>query len=303
MSKIILNSNYAPGIATYGAQGKQGKIGEPGYALYFIPYDIDDLTKNTNSENNQYKHLINCIKNNRFVTNNSEISVELLVMKNRSYQIGDLFLFPNGKIYRLLSTINISFEFVGELIKKSETFNKTSNVIYNSNNMPILLTNVNDVNDINCDALLNILYNSEDNNKNLLSFIDINSKYNINFKNDNGSLIIDSSNGVYFNNVYVKYSNNLDNNLENGYYRIATFEDEDDSFYEIKTETNELVIYRNKIKTYCEVVTIDPETSVMTTKFINNSSDNIEETIIIKNPIEIIIPLTGSFLSKVIKIK
>jgi len=43
ISQKFNNYNYAPGIATYGIDGKTGKSGEDGNNIYFTDYIIDDV--------------------------------------------------------------------------------------------------------------------------------------------------------------------------------------------------------------------------------------------------------------------
>jgi hypothetical protein len=40
VSEAINNYNYAPGIATYGAQGIKGSQGEDGNCIFFTTYNI-----------------------------------------------------------------------------------------------------------------------------------------------------------------------------------------------------------------------------------------------------------------------
>ena len=258
MTKIITNSKYAPGIATYGADGKQGKTGEAGYALYFIPYNINNLD-NPSDDNNEYRQLVNSILNNKFITNNSNLDIELLVMKNRSYQINDLFLFPSGEIYKLIDinaiSQSVTFERAGELLKQNQLFNIVNNVILNSNNMPLLLGyNIENVDDIN--SLLTIGYD-KDNDKSLISFIDVNNGNRLDFKStsDNG-LLFESHNPSYFDNVYIKYDD--DAPLSYGAYFKAVndveikISDSEEPFY---THVNGILsIEKTLLTNNCEIV-------------------------------------------------
>ena len=42
ISQRFHNDTYAPGIATYGIQGKDGEQGTPGTSLFFSEYSLPD---------------------------------------------------------------------------------------------------------------------------------------------------------------------------------------------------------------------------------------------------------------------
>jgi hypothetical protein len=44
ISKKIYNNEYAPGIATYGINGKQGESGENGNSIFYTSFDIYNNT-------------------------------------------------------------------------------------------------------------------------------------------------------------------------------------------------------------------------------------------------------------------
>ena len=309
MSEIALNSTYAPGIATYGAQGKQGKSGLPGYALYYLHQDID-LSSNKND--NYYNYVCNCIRNNIFITNNSNISSELLSMKNRTYQVGDMFLTPSGQIFILKDIENngdIVFDIHGELISHDDLFDvdNSTNLIYNKNGHNVLLTDgsilIDEDNNIN-NSVLNIKTTNE--NTNAISFI---SNDNIvSFKHNNGSLLIDSSGNTLFNNVYVDYDINATDSVENNkhqYHKIRTFKDFNISdFYTYNDEDDKLSIIPAAIGTdfdYFEILAIDNNNKINRTYIFKDDEDkiiNLSEYRLV----EILVP-TVDYITKTIKIK
>ena len=48
LSQKYNNYDYAPGIATYGIDGKTGQTGEDGNNIYFTDYDIINSTSDLN---------------------------------------------------------------------------------------------------------------------------------------------------------------------------------------------------------------------------------------------------------------
>lgn len=313
-NNIIINSKYAPGLATYGANGKQGKVGPAGYSLYFIPFDIDDLSEP--SDDNQYNQLLNCILNNKYITNNSYISVELLVMKDRTYQLNDLFLIPSGKIYKLTDinalTKEIAFEKVGSLVNDNLVFRIVDNVIINTDNMPVVIAdNVQDVNNI--DSLLTIYYDKNNQNKNILSLIDVNGTNKLNLKSaDNNGLLFDSSNPTYFNNIYVKYDSDAPSNY-GSYFKVAFIDESGDESAENFYTYNGtfLTINRQSIKTVCEVICLKNdkddsryirEVQVVTPVSPENNESEISIVCDEFYSVELGISM-GSYVSKYIKIK
>ena len=309
MSEIILNSTYAPGIATYGAQGKQGNNGLPGYALYYLHQDINLVSRD---DNNYYNYICNCIRNNIFITNNSNISAELLSMKNRTYQIGDMFLTPSGNIYILKNFDgdgNVEFDLHGELIKHEDLFDvdDNTNLIYNKNARNVLLTdNTDNISLDDNDSSLSVLnIYTTDSNNGAISFISKNNT--VTFKQiENGDLMLDSSGNTLFNNIYVDYSNDAPDRIETNYYKIRTFSDLNvTDFYEVKDGT----LYINSANLgadidYCEVLTINNDNEIDRKYIVKNENGNSPDEFPLSGykSIEILVP-TVDYVTKTIKIK
>ena len=140
MSKIELNAKYAPGISTYGAPGAQGKQGFNGYSIYYVPYNIDSLIYPDDSQ--EIELIKTDILNNTFISTN--ISGEKTLL-DRSYQVNDLFILPNSKIFKL-SKLNreynsVDFQEIG-ILNKTFPFSTSSNgYIYNPKSGNLLLGN------------------------------------------------------------------------------------------------------------------------------------------------------------------
>lgn len=94
VSQKFNNYNYAPGIATYGIDGKIGQSGENGNNFYFTDLDLND--------NEGLRELISQIVNNRLPLRNSTVELK------RKYQNGDLFIDYTGIIYELTDINNLS---------------------------------------------------------------------------------------------------------------------------------------------------------------------------------------------------
>ena len=193
MSKIINNAKYAPGISTYGAPGAQGTAGHNGFSLYYVPYIIEDLDDDTNVV---VKTLKNAILNNYIIDRNIS---EFTALVGRTYQINDLFIFPNSKIYKIssLSTERqtVTFQAVGSIIKDFG-LQQNEDFIYNADNKPFIIGYTDaDIKDNN--AQLNIKSNDNGN------YIKIG-------KNDSSLLISDCSAGIMFDsNIPVIFNNGI----------------------------------------------------------------------------------------------
>ena len=89
ISKKIYNDEYAPGIATYGINGKTGEQGANGNSIFYTSFDI------YNNTGNSMEMFIQKIRNKMLPVHNSNIILD------REYQKGDYFFDNNGNIYRL----------------------------------------------------------------------------------------------------------------------------------------------------------------------------------------------------------
>ncbi len=93
LSQKYNNYDYAPGIATYGIDGKTGKTGKDGNNIYFTDYDIIDSTSDLNEMLS--KIMLNALP-----------LVGLYIKTSRPYKVDDLFFDKDGHILKL---INISY--------------------------------------------------------------------------------------------------------------------------------------------------------------------------------------------------
>ena len=80
------NYLYAPGIATYGIDGKTGENGQDGTSIYYsnIPFS-----------NNNFSIIVSKIINNEALIYNSSEKIQ------REYKKDDIFISPNGYFWRL----------------------------------------------------------------------------------------------------------------------------------------------------------------------------------------------------------
>jgi len=84
----LLNNQFAPGIATYGIDGKDGKPGPAGTSFYFTSYSLEDKS--------QADQCI--VKINRNMVLSEFVDNKL----DREYAIGDLVLDAVGRIYKIV---------------------------------------------------------------------------------------------------------------------------------------------------------------------------------------------------------
>ena len=110
LSQKFNNYNYAPGIATYGADGKTGIAGYDGNNIYFTDCDLVNDVDNRN-----LNELAELLRGNYLPVKGSTTAI------SRSYKNDDLFFDQNGIIYKLK---NID-ELIGT-VNKDYTMNVTS---------------------------------------------------------------------------------------------------------------------------------------------------------------------------------
>lgn len=103
----LLNNQFAPGIATYGIDGKDGASGPAGTSIYFTSYSLDDREQQNNA-------LIK-IRNNKVLSEFTDLEL------GRQYAIGDLILDSMGRIYKLVKTTGeFTFEYVTKVVGVGE---------------------------------------------------------------------------------------------------------------------------------------------------------------------------------------
>ena len=84
---IYNNYDYAPGIATYGIDGKPGQSGKNGTSVFVCQYNV--------TQEDGMKKFADSIRQNIILSSNSS------KVMSRPYINGDCFLFPNCDIYRM----------------------------------------------------------------------------------------------------------------------------------------------------------------------------------------------------------
>lgn len=220
MAEIILNSKYAPGIATYGTQGREGKKGDNGKSIFFIPYELYDENQVPINTQNLYNDYISV---NKIIGVDSSLSYK--------YEYGDSFITPTAKVYtyNIDNDKNYNFVHIGTvnaLKQNEEYFADSSDFIYNKEYKKLLFTNQNLENEKNIEeeikkykSILNIASYKENNNTNdeinLLSLIAINNNAidELNFSCDpsNNIFYINTNNKpILFDSIYSKLNNSLE---------------------------------------------------------------------------------------------
>ena len=159
VSQRLHNNTYAPGIATYGIQGKTGKTGEPGSGMFFTDYNIDTDIFNGFAQ--------------KITSRKLPLQHEDVIL-NRNYINGDTFVTKDGNIYMLMdiSTLsttytnggNISGIDVTSILQKIGEFNKEDTIFENNticSSTLIITDNPNDTeNDTNSLLRLNHMNNN-----------------------------------------------------------------------------------------------------------------------------------------------
>lgn len=217
---MIINSIYAPGIATYGAKGEKGERGLSGYSLYYIPFDIND-----ENDDDKQTILTQYILKNRYISNN--YTDQTVFLNDRTYQYGDLFLTNSGKIYKYENGPDLKY--IGNINTNDssvvlDSLGVADNKIYTKNKSLCILPNTNTLTNVSTNSSLYIqnntlnpdfitLYNNIDNKKLAISF------------SSNNGFMIDSSK-LTIDNLYVEYDDGAKNNISD-YYRILTQENFD----------------------------------------------------------------------------
>lgn len=125
----IHNYEYAPGIATYGVDGKTGERGEDGTTLFYTSYSIGDKEG--------LRKFIQAIKTNRLPVYGNDKEIE------RKYRNGDMFFDSVGDIYTLT---DISFVFGDGAARATSyrKFMKKSGVIKLNDKSSVVTTGQND---------------------------------------------------------------------------------------------------------------------------------------------------------------
>ena len=229
ISQRFHNDTYAPGIATYGIQGKDGEQGTPGTSLFFSEYSLPG----------EYLDFARKITSRMLPVKNEQIQLK------RKFVNGDQFVDPDGKVYllmdinQLIRDINngTNQTWSNEKLKYIGKFNSTdsSNIFSDTNNSGTLRAHKFIISDDSKTATGNGLLTVSHINKdtdNDINFINLESLYSgqhdmnldIKFSKKYNGFMISSKYPVYLNaNVYTKFNNT--NNTNNDYSPVYTTAD------------------------------------------------------------------------------
>ena len=229
ISQRFHNDTYAPGIATYGIQGKDGEQGTPGTSLFFSEYSLPG----------EYPDFIKKITSRMLPVKNEQIQLK------RKFVNGDQFVDPTGKVYllidinQLIRDINngTNQTWSNEKLKYIGKFNSTNNsyIFSDTNNSGTLRAHKFIISDDSKTATGNGLLTVSHINKdtdNDINFINLESLYSgqhdmnldIKFSKKYNGFMISSKYPVYLNaNVYTKFNNT--NNTNNDYSPVYTTAD------------------------------------------------------------------------------
>lgn len=229
ISQRFHNDTYAPGIATYGIQGKDGEQGTPGTSLFFSEYSLPG----------EYPDFIKKITSRMLPVKNEQIQLK------RKFVNGDQFVDPAGKVYllmdinQLIRDINNGTDqpWTNKKLKYIGKFNSTNNsdIFSDTNNSGTLrahkfiISDDNETTDVS--SLLTVSHITKDAD-NDINFINLESLYSgqhdmnldIKFSKKYNGFMISSKYPVYLNaNVYTKFNNT--NNTNNDYSPVYTTAD------------------------------------------------------------------------------
>ena len=229
ISQRFHNDTYAPGIATYGIQGKDGEQGTPGTSLFFSEYSLPG----------EYIDFVRKITSRMLPVKNEQIQLK------RKFVNGDQFVDPTGKVYllmdinQLIRDINNGTDqpWTNEKLKYIGKFNSTNNsdIFNDTNNSGTLRAHKFIISDDDKTAtgsgLLTVSHINKDTD-NDINFINLESLYSgqhdmnldIKFSKKYNGFMISSKYPVYLNaNVYTKFNNT--NNTNNDYSPVYTTAD------------------------------------------------------------------------------
>lgn len=238
ISQRFHNDTYAPGIATYGIQGKDGEQGTPGSSLFFSEYTLPG----------------------EFAEFAQKITSRLLPLKtkdillNRKFVNNDQFFDPEGKVF-MLQDINelirvikngtsVTNENINKIITQIGTFenknitdekgNVTKEVLFGNANGSLRsnkLTICDQNDNTTGNGLLSIIQKDDTGNKDV-NYISMKSMYSgehdmnldIKFSKKYNGFMLSSNYPIYLDaNVYTKY-NNTNTVKTNDYSPVYTVE-------------------------------------------------------------------------------
>ena len=233
ISQRFHNDTYAPGIATYGIQGKDGEQGTPGTSLFFSEYSLSGEPDNSS----EYREFASKITSRMLPVKYKEIQLK------RKYVNGDQFVDPSGQVYllkdinQLIIDINNGTNLEQGILEYIGKFNsiKNSDIFNDNSNSGILRAHKFIISDDSKTAigsgLLTVSHTTKDTD-NDINFINLESLYSgqhdmnldIKFSKKYNGFMISSKYTIYLNaNVYTKFNNT--NNTNNDYSPVYTTAD------------------------------------------------------------------------------
>ena len=233
ISQRFHNDTYAPGIATYGIQGKDGEQGTPGTSLFLSEYSLYGEPDNSS----EYREFASKITSRMLPVKHKEIQLK------RKYVNGDQFVDPSGQVYllkdinQLIIDINNGTNLEQGILEYIGKFNsiKNSDIFNDNSNSGILRAHKFIISDDSKTAtgsgLLTVSHINKDTD-NDINFINLESLYSgqhdmnldIKFSKKYNGFMISSKYPVYLNaNVYTKFNNT--NNTNNDYSPVYTTAD------------------------------------------------------------------------------
>lgn len=242
VTKKFNNFEYAPGISSYGVNGKDGVSGESGTSLFVCRYDVSD--------ENGVKMFGQAIVNNLDTSKNENIKLA------RSYKNGDTFLMQNnGQLYSIRDIDSLKISSVNNQLESEILLNEYLELVgeidmtsidtgFKENNGRLVLdteaykgfivnTSNTEIENIqNIKSPLTIISTTADNNNDIyfISMNGINQQSNTEMKiyydTDNKCYHIDSDAPIMIDaDLKVKYNSSDD---YDGYSRVVTSTDQID---------------------------------------------------------------------------
>ena len=265
ISQKFNNYNYAPGIATYGADGKTGIAGYDGNNIYFTDCDlINDI------DNRNLNDLAELLRGKYLPVKGSTTAI------SRSYKNDDLFFDQNGIIYKLknidelIGTVNKDtygkyFSIAGKISVSDSSYfdNVDGRIILNSSNFGgfDVITSSDLSTNIDSNAVVNIISSNIDENDNIelikmqsIDDVDIeDGNLDIYYKTTDNAYYLDSNMPIVINSN-VKINDSADNIDYDNYSSILTSNDPITYFKHICDKLRYNVLYDSDKNRYKLVI-------------------------------------------------
>ncbi len=266
ISQKFNNYNYAPGIATYGVDGKTGIAGNDGNNIYFTDCDLIN-----DNQNNNLNALAELLRGNYLPVKGSTTKI------TRSYKNDDLFFDQNGIIYKLKNIDSLLgtgskdiygkyFSIAGKITIADYAgyFNKENNrLILNSSVFGgfDIITSSDLSSNIDQNAVVNIISNNIDENDNIelvkmqsIDNVDIeDGNLDVYYKTTDNAYYLDSNMPIVINSN-VKINDNANNIDYDNYSSVLTSSDPVTYFKHICDKLRYNVLYDSDENRYKLVI-------------------------------------------------